>query len=89
MEDCLKESGESSLDYSTTMHESDEEDEVSNEAVDREEDNDTSSSATLPQMLEKYSAIYNKNGRIGIYTREVNCDGACAYGPFTVIYLFP
>jgi hypothetical protein len=30
-----------------------------------------SSSATLPQMLEKYSAIYNKNGRIGIYTRAV------------------
>jgi hypothetical protein len=24
----------------------------------------------LPQMLEKYSSIYNKNGRIGIYTRE-------------------
>ena len=27
--------------------------------------------STLPQMLDKYSAIYNKNGRIGIYTREV------------------
>lgn len=27
---------------------------------------------TLPQMLEKYSSIYNRNGRIGIYTREVN-----------------
>ncbi len=26
----------------------------------------------LPQMLEKYSSIYNKNGRIGIYTREVD-----------------
>lgn len=26
---------------------------------------------TLPQMLEKYSSIYNTNGRIGIYTREV------------------
>jgi hypothetical protein len=25
---------------------------------------------TLPQMLEKYSSIYNTNGRIGIYTRE-------------------
>mmetsp|Transcript_5191 Transcript_5191/g.7970 ORF Transcript_5191/g.7970 Transcript_5191/m.7970 type:complete len:265 (+) Transcript_5191:178-972(+) len=27
-------------------------------------------SITLPQMLEKYASIYNKNGRIGIYTRE-------------------
>lgn len=26
----------------------------------------------IPQMLEKYASIYNKNGRIGIYTREVN-----------------
>lgn len=25
---------------------------------------------TLPQMLERYSSIYNTNGRIGIYTRE-------------------
>ena len=28
--------------------------------------------ASLPQMLDQYSAIYNKNGRIGIYTREVS-----------------
>lgn len=26
---------------------------------------------SLPQMLDQYSSIYNKNGRIGIYTREV------------------
>jgi len=25
----------------------------------------------LPSMVEKYSSIYNRNGRIGIYTREV------------------
>jgi len=25
---------------------------------------------SLPQMLDQYSSIYNKNGRIGIYTRE-------------------
>ena len=30
----------------------------------------SSSMVTLPQMLEKYSSIYNSNGRIGIYTRE-------------------
>lgn len=35
---------------------------------------DGDSSATLPQMLEKYSAIYNKNGRIGIYTRAERND---------------
>jgi hypothetical protein len=29
-----------------------------------------STAITLPQMLEKYSSIYNTNGRIGIYTRE-------------------
>lgn len=27
--------------------------------------------SSLPQMLDQYSSIYNKNGRIGIYTREV------------------
>jgi len=27
---------------------------------------------SLPQMLDQYSSIYNKNGRIGIYTREVS-----------------
>jgi hypothetical protein len=27
--------------------------------------------AMLPQMIDKYSSIYNTNGRIGIYTREV------------------
>lgn len=26
---------------------------------------------SLPHMLDQYAAIYNKNGRIGIYTREV------------------
>lgn len=26
---------------------------------------------SLPQMMDQYSSIYNKNGRIGIYTREV------------------
>lgn len=26
---------------------------------------------TLPQMLEEFSSLYNTNGRIGIYTREV------------------
>lgn len=26
---------------------------------------------TLPQMLDKYASTYNKNGRIGIYSREV------------------
>lgn len=31
---------------------------------------DSPTSIALPQMLEKYSSIYNKNGRIGIYTRE-------------------
>lgn len=30
----------------------------------------SSPSSILPQMLDKYSSIYNKNGRIGIYTRE-------------------
>lgn len=25
---------------------------------------------SLPQMLERYSSVYNKNGRIGIYTKE-------------------
>jgi hypothetical protein len=27
---------------------------------------------SLPHMLDQYAAIYNKNGRIGIYTREVS-----------------
>lgn len=27
--------------------------------------------SSLPHMLDQYAAIYNKNGRIGIYTREV------------------
>ena len=27
---------------------------------------------SLPHMLDQYAAIYNKNGRIGIYTREVD-----------------
>lgn len=30
----------------------------------------SSTISMMPQMLEKYSSIYNKNGRIGIYTRE-------------------
>ena len=30
----------------------------------------------LPQMLEKYASVYNKNGRIGIYTKEVSCTTA-------------
>ena len=30
--------------------------------------------SSLPHMLDQYAAIYNKNGRIGIYTREVSCD---------------
>lgn len=29
-------------------------------------------------MLEKYSSIYNKNGRIGIYTRDVR------FNPFSL-----
>lgn len=28
--------------------------------------------ALLPQMLDNYAEIYNKNGRIGIYTRQVS-----------------
>lgn len=32
-------------------------------------------SITLPQMLEKYASIYNKNGRIGIYTKDVRLRG--------------
>jgi hypothetical protein len=31
---------------------------------------ESTSISMMPQMLEKYSSIYNKNGRIGIYTRE-------------------
>ena len=27
---------------------------------------------SLPHMLDKYSAIYNKNGRVGIYTKDVS-----------------
>lgn len=27
--------------------------------------------AFVPDMLKKYSSVYNLNGRIGIYTREV------------------
>jgi hypothetical protein len=40
--------------------------------IKREQGQEPSSSLIhqLPQMLEKYSSIYNKNGRIGIYTRE-------------------
>lgn len=30
--------------------------------------------STLPHRMEKYSAIYNKSGRIGIYTKEVPPD---------------
>ena len=32
--------------------------------------NDSSSTILLPYMLDKYSSIYNKNGRIGVYSRE-------------------
>lgn len=38
------------------------------------EENHDHESHTLPQMLDQYSMIYNKNGRIGIYTREVNLN---------------
>lgn len=31
---------------------------------------DSDVSPMLPQMYDKYSSIYNKNGRIGIYTKE-------------------
>jgi hypothetical protein len=32
---------------------------------------DPEGGSILPHMLEKYASIYNKNGRIGIYTRQV------------------
>lgn len=76
MEDCLKDSRESSARQIENDDYDDDDDEnddtiMENEAESREdEDDEPSSPATLPQMLEKYSAIYNKNGRIGIYTRE-------------------
>jgi hypothetical protein len=31
----------------------------------------TGPNMVLPHVNEKYSSIYNKNGRIGLYTREV------------------
>ena len=34
------------------------------------EDDDNGEDNILPQMMEHYRTIYNKNGRIGIYTRE-------------------
>jgi hypothetical protein len=34
--------------------------------------------ASLPHLLDQYSSIYNKNGRIGIYTREVSTGSGWA-----------
>jgi hypothetical protein len=34
------------------------------------QDDMATNSASIPQMLDKYSYVYNKNGRIGIYSRE-------------------
>ena len=62
----MVEAGEDN-DEANTASPSNEEDEDEDDSA----ENETSSSATLPQMLEKYSSIYNKNGRIGIYTRAV------------------
>lgn len=42
----------------------------------------------LPQALEKYSSIYNKNGRIGIYTREVNYSLLLYLFIYLLIYFF-
>ncbi len=30
--------------------------------------------ATTGSFMEQYGSIYNKNGRIGIYTKEVSCN---------------
>ena len=37
---------------------------------------------TLPHLLEKYAAVYNKNGRVGIYTKEVSLSRTCSLSEF-------
>jgi hypothetical protein len=48
--------------------------------------------ASLPHLLDQYSSIYNKNGRIGIYTREVSTGSvrdclvvACVYSAIVAL----
>lgn len=36
-------------------------------------------STTLPQMLAEYSSIYNKNGRVGIYTKDERHTIICRF----------
>jgi len=36
--------------------------------------NETSDDITIPSMLDQYASLYNKNGRIGIYTKRERID---------------
>ena len=49
--------------------------------------NPTGENTALANVMEQYNAIYNKNGRIGIYTREVRLNN-CSYYHYYYYYYY-